>query len=318
MKVYTDGSDIQSRVGAAAWEPHRQWKCMADIGPSDQFTVYGAELIGIWMALDMGVKGGNIVKKLTIFTDNQASIVSSARPRNQSGQLILKKIHWLASILRKRGCAVTIRWIPAHIGVPGNEVADTLVKQATGWRSKKDTGPLVDARTVMKMAWLPQLLSSCKRQINSFAREAWTWNWRNGVTGMLYKKRWHGENGDGNGIVLDRHVNKLYNPLSHKAEASVLIQMRTEKIGLHGYLNKIKRADDPWCGCEQAYQTVRHIIEDCECLEDTRFTYLGASYVRDARIFLRDAKLIPKTVRFMLSTGLLDQFASFAKTLSPL
>ena len=101
-------------------------------------------------------------------------------------------------------------------------------------------------------------------------------------------------------------------------QASVLIQMRTGKIGRHGYLNKINRADDPWCGCEQAYQTVRHIIEDCECLEDTRFTYLGASFVRDARIFLRDLELIPKTVKFMLATGLLDQFARYTKTLSPL
>jgi hypothetical protein len=85
MKVYTDGSDIQGRVSAAAWEPDRRWKCLADIGLSDQFTVYGAELIGIWMALDMGIKEGDIVKKLTIFTNNQALIISSTRPRNQSG-----------------------------------------------------------------------------------------------------------------------------------------------------------------------------------------------------------------------------------------
>jgi hypothetical protein len=94
--------------------------------------------------------------------------------------------------------------------------------------------------------------------------------------------------------------------------------MRAEKIGLHGYLNTIKRTEDPWCGYEQAYQTVRHIIEDCECLEDTRFTYLRASYVRDAKLFLRDTTLISKTVKFMLATGLLDQFASYIKTLSPL
>jgi hypothetical protein len=46
--------------------------------------------------------------------------------------------------------------------------------------------------------------------------------------------------------------------------------------------------------------------------------YLGASFVKDARIFLRDLELIPKTVKFMLATGLLDQFASHTKTLSPM
>lgn len=316
MKVYTDGSDIQGRVGAAAWEPHRRWKCLADIGPTDQFTVYGAELIGIWMALDMGVKGGDIVKKLTIFTDNQASIISSARPKHQSGQVILQKIHWLCSVLRRRGCEITLRWIPAHVGVPGNEVADTLAKRATGWRPKQDKGPPLDPNTVMKMTWLPQLISSCKRQINSFARNHWTNTWRNGNTGLLYKKKWCSDTG--NGAILDRHVNKLYKSFSHKAEASVLIQMRTEKIGLYGYLNKINRAEGPWCGCEQAYQTVRHIIEECECYDDTRLMYLGVDFIRDSRIFLRDPKLISKTVNFMLATGLLDQFTQYTKTLSPL
>jgi ribonuclease HI len=321
MTVFTDGSDIQGRVGAAAWEPHRRWKCLADIGPSSQFTVYGAELIGIWMAMDMAAKGGDIVKRLTIFTDNQASIISSARPRNQSGQLILTKIHALASVLQKRGCEITLRWIPAHVGVPGNEVADLLAKQATGWQPKSReqnsaaalNPPAVTASNIIHMVWLPQLLSSCKRMVNTFARECWNRNWRNGITGMLYKKRWQG-----NGMALNKHVNQLYKNLSHKAEAAVLIQMRTEKIGLHGYLNTINRTEDPWCGCRQAYQTVRHIIEDCECLEDTRSTYLGTSFVRDARLFLRDTELIPKTVKFMLATGLLDQFASYAKTLSPL
>jgi hypothetical protein len=32
--------------------------------------VYGAELIGIWMALNMEVKGENMVKKLIIFINN--------------------------------------------------------------------------------------------------------------------------------------------------------------------------------------------------------------------------------------------------------
>jgi hypothetical protein len=45
---------------------------------------------------------------------------------------------------------------------------------------------------------------------------------------------------------------------------------------------------------------------------------LGKSRIRDARLFLRDTELIPKTVRFMLAIGLLDEFASYAKTLSPL
>lgn len=99
-------------------------------------------------------------------------------------------------------------------------------------------------------------------------------------------------------------------------EASVLIQMRTEKIGLYGYLYKIKRQDDPWCGCDQAYQTVRHVIKDCEYFKDERLQHLKVKYISDARLFFTDSKLIPKVTLFMLATNLLDQFAIYAKTLS--
>jgi hypothetical protein len=94
------------------------------------------------------------------------------------------------------------------------------------------------------------------------------------------------------------------------------MQIRTEEIGLYGHLNSIERTEDPWYGCDQAYQLVRHTIEDCERLEDTRFTYLGKNIIGDARPFLRDTEPIPKTVKFMLANGLLDQFANYAKTLS--
>jgi ribonuclease HI len=79
----------------------------------------------------MVIKEGDIVKRLTIFTNNQASITLSARPRNQLGQVILTKIYALTSILQRRGYKVIIRWILAHIRVPGNKVADLLAKQAT-------------------------------------------------------------------------------------------------------------------------------------------------------------------------------------------
>lgn len=198
----------------------------------------------------------------------------------------------------------------SRLYVPGNEEVDLLAKQATGWRHKEDKGPRTPAQ---HLAWLPQLLSSCKRMINAASRARWHRKWEQGETGMLYKKRWQKD-----GVSLFRHTRDLYKNLSHKAEASVLIQLRTERIGLYGYLYKINRQDDPWCGCRQAYQTVKHIIEDCEALEQERLDYLGVDYVRDARVFLTDSELIPKIVAFILATGLLDQFAKYAKTFSPL
>jgi ribonuclease HI len=289
---------------AAAWEPKRNLQGKVYVGPSDSFTVYGAELIGIMIALNMAIKDPR-AKRLTVFTDNQASIISSARPGNQSGQVILRHIHHLVTVLHRRKCQVTIRWIPAHTGVEGNEMADLLAKHATGWRHKKDPSPRTKG---VRWPWLPQLLSSCKRMINMRARWAWERQWADGPTGERYRQRWKGRRPEG-APLLDRHINEIYNSLS-KAEAAVLIQMRTETIGLQSYLYKIKRAEQPWCVCDQAPETARHILEDCEAFDDLRYEYLHTSHVTDSRSFLGrgDPEWIKPTVSFMMATGLLDQF----------
>lgn len=54
----------------------------------------------------------------------------------------------------------------------------------------------------------------------------------------------------------------LYNGLN-QMESSVLMQLRTGKIGLKAYLKSIGRADSDRCACNQAPKTPHHIILDC-------------------------------------------------------
>jgi ribonuclease HI len=53
---------------------------------------------------------------------------------------VLRQITHFIGVLHRRGVDIEIYWIPAHIGVPGNEKADVIAKQTTGWRAKV-TGP---------------------------------------------------------------------------------------------------------------------------------------------------------------------------------
>jgi ribonuclease HI len=54
--------------------------------------------------------------------------------------MILRQIIHFIGILQKRGVSIEICQILAHIGVLGNEKADVIAKQATGWRAKGQTG----------------------------------------------------------------------------------------------------------------------------------------------------------------------------------
>ena len=136
--LYSDGSDIKGRVGASLWCPKLKCQIRADLGPTSKATVYTAELLGILYSIITVVTTRN-VESATLFVDNQAAIQSVHNLGGQSGQLILRQIIHFISTLQKRGVSVEICWIPAHTRIPGNEKADIIAKQATGWRAKGQT-----------------------------------------------------------------------------------------------------------------------------------------------------------------------------------
>jgi ribonuclease HI len=106
----------------------------AYLGSDSEATVYSAEVCGIIMALHMAIRHSEIYQKVAIFTNNKAAIRSVHQPKCQSGQYLWDRAVYVLKGLRKRKVEVEIRWIPAHIGMEGNEKVDTGAKEATGWK----------------------------------------------------------------------------------------------------------------------------------------------------------------------------------------
>ncbi|KAJ6436935.1 ebs-bah-phd domain-containing protein [Purpureocillium lavendulum] len=116
LHIYTDGSGINGQIGAAAVCPTIQQTRSSYMGTEDVSTVYAGELQGISLALDIAQRDraeGYRLSKVVIYTDNQAAIRSSARPKGKSGAYLLKKIVAQITTLQEQN----FRWIPAHTGV---------------------------------------------------------------------------------------------------------------------------------------------------------------------------------------------------------
>lgn len=69
--IYTDGSGINGKVGAAAVGPSFTWNSF--LGPAESFTVYSAELYGIFLATEMTIQVHHDQKNLIICVDSPLS-----------------------------------------------------------------------------------------------------------------------------------------------------------------------------------------------------------------------------------------------------
>lgn len=127
MEIYTDGSKDPDtgRTGASM--------VVRGIGVSffwrltDEVSVYSTETVAIVKALEWLEE--TRPEKVVICSDSAAALNSIQSSRSCRMDL-LYEVYMHLHQLERMGVAVTFLWIPAHVGVWGNERADRLAKKA--------------------------------------------------------------------------------------------------------------------------------------------------------------------------------------------
>lgn len=91
------------------------------LGLADSFTVYSAELYGIYLATEKTLElSYSSPKILIICVDNQSALRAVGAPGNRSGQHILQRIVHGIDNLRSYGFTVELHWVPAPTDIKGN------------------------------------------------------------------------------------------------------------------------------------------------------------------------------------------------------
>ena len=90
VTVYTDGSGIEGKIGAAAQNSVTNEANHQHLGSEAQFNVYTAELTAIHRAIKQ-LRDHCECRTSRIYTDSQTAIKAIYHPRRQSGQTMVSK-----------------------------------------------------------------------------------------------------------------------------------------------------------------------------------------------------------------------------------
>src|SRR5882724_1186543 len=141
MKVYSDGSCIDGKMGTAAVmfkNGEEQLILRKHIGDECQHMVYEVEVIGLTLAAEL-VARENFVEDAIIRADNQAAIHVLEQTKGTPGQHLVDRLEEkIEEIYNKHGHDILeIWWTPGHEGIMENKRADQETKKA----AKGDTSP---------------------------------------------------------------------------------------------------------------------------------------------------------------------------------
>ena len=144
-------------------------------------------------------------------------------------------------------CSTSDAWVPGHVGIRGNQKADTLAKEATK----------------MTITTLKLPFTDYKTKIKQYIRRKWQTLWDMFPNNKLY--------GHQPSIKLETGE-----PLPNRRQDIVLSRIRIGHTYLtHAYLLKGETA--PQCTCCNQLLTVNHILVDCKKYEKIRKKSFHAS-----------------------------------------
>ena len=258
--VYTDGSKLGGCLGFGFYiddgtpQGIRESRCLGA-----QVTVFQAELHAIGAAAETLPEVAG--KYIIIYSDSQAALQALDSPLTTS-RLVQQTKQALNLASTQWGKTVTLRWVKAHVGHPGNEIADQLAKEGSMNPLRRPERPI----TVPASYW--------KAAIKEIIERQWSERFQ-GHIDLRQSKLWFAE--------VDRNKSKQLLKLS-RHELGQAIQVLTGHAHLRYHDHKVDKKVSPICRlCGEEDETASHLVTECDALNRGRFDSFGTLHSEEIR-----------------------------------
>uniref|UniRef100_A0A3Q3AL86 Reverse transcriptase domain-containing protein n=1 Tax=Kryptolebias marmoratus TaxID=37003 RepID=A0A3Q3AL86_KRYMA len=240
IQIYTDASKmLTDKVGVAFVIP--DLNIMKNKRINDKLTVYTGELMAILMALEWVEESRE--EKVVICSDSSSAIISIQEAQSESRQDIIMEIMHVIFRVKNYGSEVRLIWIPAHIGVVGNELADRFAKSA----AKK---PNMELNVKISK-------KEIKNIVKVYGKDKWQGQWDRGSSARFY-------------YSIQEKVGELRKCNRIKKEEDIISRMRFGHTGLNSTLKIINKHNTGCCSQCGQLETVEHIFVECNKYRNER------------------------------------------------
>ena len=250
VHIYTDGSKQDER---AACSFSVYGRCMYSLRLSNDSSIFTAEIEAINRALRF-IKMKDL-KKVVIFCDSKSVLqcIDSQETRNPLMLNLLDELQWQISEPNNR--IIKFCWLPSHVGIHGNEVADAGAKAALSI-------PVVGKNEIPYSDLTPK--------VKTYIRNKWKEHYRFCHENVRPIKL----------FSINPHIRPFYiNGISRKDEV-IIHRIRIGHTRLtHSYVMEGGHIDfPPRCHfCGNCPLTVRHLIIECRYFYFLRERYIGGA-----------------------------------------
>ena len=238
LQIFTDGSKMRNSTAAGLWIPEMNYKEGWKLEDGDNITIMSAEFLAITKALEWATLNGEFLdkKELVILTDSMSSLEALKSTSTSKYSAQEEHANRISEILHDNGFSISLQWVPSHVGLTGNEVADKVAKES---------------HTLPTLTPCPLSTEEAKRVVKRAASTVWQ---------MIYNTK-----------IDDLHIGEIkckseqwpWAQNKCRAIETAMSIMRIGHVELNAYLHRFGQTDSHLCPQCRVPETVSHYLLEC-------------------------------------------------------